>query len=80
MASRDNEAAGPLLRAARCAQFPGVKAAPSRSTPGVIGNTQEISALVVSQQAAHAQAEILFHVSYSRAGQKRGPPSLLSLA
>jgi hypothetical protein len=78
--SREAEPSGPLLRAARCSQFPGAKVAPSQSAPGVIGNTHGISAAVVSQPAAHAQAEILFHVSYNRAGQKRGPPALLSLA
>ncbi|HEV8147677.1 MAG TPA: hypothetical protein VGP79_14910 [Bryobacteraceae bacterium] len=80
MPSHDAEPSGPLLRTSRCSQFPGAKAAPSQSTLGVIGNPHGISAAVVSQPAANAQAEILFHVSYNRAGQKRGPPSLLSLA
>ena len=80
MASHDSEPPGPLLRVSRCSQFPGAKATPSQSTPGVTGKTHGVSAAVVSQPAAHAQAEILFHVSYNRAGQKRGPPALLSLA
>lgn len=79
MAARDADPTGPVLHTSRCAQFPGAKAAPAQSTPGLIGSSRAIVAAVASHPAGHAQAEILFHISYSRSGQKRGPPALLPL-
>jgi len=69
MAARDADPTGPVLHTSRCAQ----------STPGLIGSSRAIVAAVASHPAGHAQAEILFHISYSRSGQKRGPPALLPL-
>jgi hypothetical protein len=60
--------------------FPARKSLRRNPAPGVIGNTHGISAAGCFSARRARASEILFHVSYNRAGQKRGPPSLLSLA
>jgi hypothetical protein len=69
---------GPSLRADRCAVFPVAQAIPARqavSLPGVAG---VVFAGLLSHPAVTSQTEALCRISYSRAGQKRGPPAPLA--
>jgi hypothetical protein len=70
---------GPSLNAARCPDFPGVRAvtAPGKLA-GLAKTSQAVFAASISHPAAHAQTEARYRISYSRAGQKRGPPLFLS--
>jgi hypothetical protein len=69
---------GPLLHAARCPSFPAAKAVPASRTLGLVRISQAIFAGLVSHPASRPQTEALYRISYSRAGQKRGPPTLLA--
>lgn len=70
--------AGPSLQAAQCPSFPEAKVAPVSRTVSLPGLSQAIFAGLLSHPASRPRAEALCRVSYSRAGQKRGPPTLLS--
>jgi len=77
-ADRPASSSGPSLQADRCALFPGATAiseGPAVSLPVVAA---AIFAGWLSHPAVCPQTEALCRISYSRAGQKRGPPILLS--
>jgi hypothetical protein len=60
--------------AARCPSFPSAKAFPVGRTAAAVNISQRIVAVIVSHPAARPRTEALYRISYSRAGQKRGPP------
>jgi hypothetical protein len=62
----------------RCAQFHLGSAALAASEIATLTPSQSVFAAIVSHPAAHAQTEARYRVSFSRAWQKRGPPTLLS--
>jgi len=73
----DNNAAG--IDTARCAQFPGTRAVPAHNKlSGAVNQSQVFFAALVNHPAAQAQTEALYRISHSRAGQKRGPPTLFA--
>jgi hypothetical protein len=69
---------GPSLRAAGCALFSTGRATPAGKTAGLCGAPRAIFAGLVGSRAIPARTEALCRSSYSRAGQKRGPPTPLS--
>ena len=62
----------------RCAQFPLGGAALAASGMASVTPSQVVFAAIVSHPSAHAQTEARYRVSFSRAWQKRGPPTVLS--
>jgi hypothetical protein len=62
----------------RCPHFPSGSAALAASEIATLTPSQSVFAAIVSHPAAHAQTEARYRVSFSRARQKRGPPTLLS--
>ena len=62
----------------RCAQFPLAGAALAATGIAAVTPSQAVFAAIVSHPAAHAQTEVRYRVSFSRAWQKRGPPTVLS--
>ena len=69
---------GPSLQAARCSCFPDSDGFGPRQNLSLPGIFPAIFAGWFSHPACHAQVEALCRISYSRAGQKRGPPSARS--
>ena len=70
---------GPQLAADRCGQFPGARSIPaSAKLAGLALTTRSYHVLLASQPARQAQTHALYRISYSRTGQKRGPPSLFT--
>ena len=68
---------GIQVHAARCALFPTDKCLPAtgRSLLALSGSAM-VFAAIVAHPAVRRQTASLYRISYSRAGQKRGPPSL----
>ena len=77
-ANGSGASSGPSLRAARCAFFPAAPATPSSPTAGPMHIAMAGFARIVSHPAPPSQIQAICRSSYSRAGQKRGPPSPLS--
>ncbi len=70
---------GPAFGAARCPNFPGVQAAPvAAKLAGVVKTSPAAFTPIASHPCGHARTTALYRISYSRAGQKRGPPLFLS--
>jgi len=67
---------GPGFVAGRCAFFPSGQAAPTSSTVSLPGIAPAIFAGLDSHPTSRPQVESLFRITYNRAAQKRGPPSL----
>jgi hypothetical protein len=65
---------GPSVRADRCGFYPAATAIPPGQTVSLPGVAHAIFAGLLSHPASCAQTEALCRSSYSRAGQKRGPP------
>ncbi len=77
-ATKDNAGLGGGVKAqsARCPSFPSsVKGFPAGRTTAAMSTAQRIFAGIVAHPAARPQTEALYRISYSRTGQKRGPPS-----
>jgi hypothetical protein len=68
---------GPALQS-RCLFFPNGPAVPVSRTFCLPQASQVIFVGLVSHPPSRLQAETLCRISYSRAGQKRGPPAPLS--
>jgi hypothetical protein len=69
--------AGLTLKAqSNCPLYPSGKASPAVTKFGVASPAVAMAAPLVDFIAPVAQTEARYRVSYSRAGQKRGPPSL----
>ena len=75
MASESESPSGPSLQAARCPSFPAASATPSSPAVSLPPVSQVIFAGLLSHPASCPQTEALCRISYSRAGQKRGPPT-----
>jgi hypothetical protein len=78
MAMQSESPSGPALQAARCPSFPGagaVMASPAVSLPGL---SQSVFTGFFSHSVFRRATEALCLSSYSRAGQKRGPPAKIS--
>lgn len=75
-----NQSGGPSFQAQndRCPLFPKAGAFGSYHQTVTLAASQRFFASIVSHPAAHAQTEALYRISYSRTGQKRGPPVVLS--
>ena len=78
MASQSAPLSGPALRADRCGLYPPAPNVPPGQTVSLPGVSQAEFAGLWSHPASCPQTEALCRISYSRAGQKRGPPALLS--
>ena len=70
--------AGPVLHTGRCTLFPVGAAVPTDGTVSLPAASESIFAGLISHPASRPQMEALCRISYSRAGQKRGPPTPLS--
>jgi hypothetical protein len=74
MAMQSESPSGPAAQAARCSSFPAASEIPGRPAVSLPAVFQAIFAGLLSHPASCPQAEALCRISYSRAGQKRGPP------
>ncbi|MFZ0591926.1 MAG: hypothetical protein WAM39_15785, partial [Bryobacteraceae bacterium] len=77
-ANQFEPASGPAFNAGRCSQFPAVQAVPANRTATLPGTARAIFSKLVSHPASCRQAEAICRISYSRTGQKRGPPTILA--
>ena len=78
MATESESSSGPDLRAGRCSFFPTGVGVPASRTVALAGISQSGSEQLVRHGASAHQKESVCHSPYSRAGQKRGPPTFLS--
>ena len=78
MDSQSAQPSGPTVQASRCPFFPTAKAVPGNRTISLTGISPAVFAGLVSHPASRLQTEALCRMSYSRAGQKRGPPTSLA--
>jgi hypothetical protein len=78
MTSRPEASSGPSMQAGRCPYFPVAKAVPANRTVSLPGFFQAVFAELLSHPASRPQTEALCRISYSRTGQKRGPPPFTS--
>jgi len=69
---------GPRLQSARCPIYPDASTAPTNRNVGLPAMAWVASAGIVSHPASCLHAETLCLISYSLAGQKRGPPALFA--
>ena len=76
--ARRSPAAGPAVEAGKCVSFPVTTVFPGNPTAGSPGISQVDFGGLIGHSASRPQAEALCRISYSRAGQKRGPPTFLS--
>ena len=74
-----SDASGPAVGALqkRCASFPVVVPGQNYSKTFLYKDEETSFALIFSQPAGPVQSEARFRLSFSRASQKRGPPTLL---
>ena len=72
------DTSGQAVQAVRqqCPYYPSGGAVPMHAFAAVQQNSQMFFAAILSHPAAHAQTEARYRVSFSRSGQKRGPPVL----
>jgi hypothetical protein len=78
MTMRSAPSSGPAIQTGRCPLFPTNKAIAAQRITGALRTSQAAFSEIVSHPASHPQTEALYRISYSRAAQKRGPPSFLS--
>ena len=78
MATASESPSGLSLQTGRCLLFPAAKGVSASRTVSLPGISQAIFAGLVGHPASCPQTEALCRISYSRAGQKRGPPARLS--
>ena len=69
---------GVSVQTARCPFFPTATGVPANRTVSLPGNFRTVFVGLFSHRASRPQTEVLYRISYSRAGQKRGPPTPLS--
>jgi hypothetical protein len=69
---------GPALDTGTCSLFPQTKAGPSGLASSVAGVPQPAALLPASHRSPQPATDSLSHSSYSRAGQKRGPPPTIA--
>ena len=78
LASHTESPAGPAAQTARCNLFPSGGAVLTTQIAGLAGVSRVVLTGFVRQAAAIAYTETASRISYSQAGQKRGPPVLFS--
>jgi len=79
MAENGSEpASGPVLQSDTCPSFPGAHVMAPRPDPGQVRIYQTSVGVAAGHTAPHARPETLCRISFSRAGQKRGPPISLT--
>ena len=66
---------GPALRSGPCVYFPTARATPASQFSGLPGVSRAILTGVQVGPASFCRPESLSRISYSQAGQKRGPPA-----
>lgn len=69
---------GSGFHAARCADFPSIAAIPSNQTAALPELFEATFAALIAQPTRTSRLEVRSLISYSQAGQKRGPPSFTS--
>jgi hypothetical protein len=72
------QATGSGFHAARCTNFPSVNAVPASQAAGLPGLSKSTLVTLVVQPVNSSRIEARSRISYSQAGQKRGPPVLFS--
>jgi hypothetical protein len=78
MATDSESSSGLALQAGRCSFFPTGEGFPASRTVALAGISHAGFQQLVSHLVSAHQTELFCHSSYSRAGQKRGPPTFLS--
>ncbi len=78
MAMQSESPSGPSLQPGRCPLFPSAGAIPVGPAVSLPGFFQAIFSGLLTHSAVLPEAEALCLSSYSRAGQKRGPPASIS--
>ena len=78
MESQSAQSSGPTVQASGCPFFPTAKAVPVSRSLCLPRISRAIFTGFVSHPASRLQTEALCRISYSRAGQKRGPPNSLA--
>ena len=73
--AQQSHAAGPAIETGRCPSFPVAAALPGNRTVSSLGVSHAIFCGLISHPASRPQTEALCRISYSRTGQKRGPPT-----
>ena len=71
-------ATGSGFHAARCADFPSINAIPATQTAGLPGLSRSTFIALIVQPGNLSQLKTHSRLSYSQAGQKRGPPSFFA--
>jgi hypothetical protein len=66
---------GSSVVAAKCPFFPAANGVPANPTVSLPGISRTILAGLVSLSTSRPRTDVLCRISYSRAGQKRGPPT-----
>jgi hypothetical protein len=69
--------AGTSLLTPRCPAFPASKNGPITQTVSAASVARVLHGGLVSHSTSRPQTDALLQISYNRAGQKRGPPTLL---
>jgi hypothetical protein len=77
-ATESKSSPGPAIQAGRCTFFPVVEGVPANRTVALAGISYAGYERLVTHSAPAPRAESLCHSSYSRADQKRGPPTFIS--
>jgi hypothetical protein len=68
----------PQVLGARCPYFPRARAFPPHSGTALVAASHSVSGWILNEPAVPAQAGAGYRVAFSRAHQKRGPPTMLS--
>jgi hypothetical protein len=77
-ASKSESSSSPALNAAKCSLFPLPSSVPANRIVTLLGTVPPVFVGFVSRPAYRLRARSICRISYSRAGEKRGPPSPLS--
>ena len=78
MASGSETHSGPSASAGKCIFFPSSQGVPASQVAGLPGISRVMPVGSLICPASPARTEARSRISYNQAGQKRGPPSLLS--
>jgi hypothetical protein len=74
----DQRESGPAVKSASCPFYPTASVFPATRTAGLPGMSGVVFTGIVNHSAAVQRAATLCRSSYSRTGQKRGPPSSIA--
>jgi hypothetical protein len=79
LAGHRHHSSGPRIATEACPQFPGVRAIPaSAKLTGLTPTTHTYFFALINPCTRRERTQALYRISYSRTGQKRGPPALLA--